>query len=480
MYAGSGSRRAPLAAACLPLLVIGLLTGCEGRQGRVAIRDAAENPAGPVWDDSAAKIDPVMRYGGHVLTAKGMPPGEYRAYLWAKNMGTLVAYETYLRRHPDGGRAPYFRRQIRSRFVPEDKAWQEAWRLYSRMEIIDGAVVDPNNGFILIGRPGSGRLPPFLYEDLIAALRCSLAGDRVGVTMNRVFPARFDEPKNPTRFPYIEHETSVDFYSKKLWNTHLAHVIFEGDRMLKSLGAGYDIFHRGPVRSKIEGFRTEVEMAAALPAPLGNGDYGRVWIELRSVKLSTTKQGNAAVFGEVNMEVRAESEHAPPLLYAKHLQEHYDEFAVEFPIFGEVERAARVVSIARWLTANHPAVARRLVDESYEGVRVYLPQVIKAKWIKTHKGGGRVAGLVGGVVFPQVNRYRSDPDVLVAGTKLHDVPTAVMSGRPDQTSLAWHISLADGDNDTHIAWNVTPRPHPTQTKAVHKTPPPALTAVSFD
>lgn len=406
-----------------------------------------------------ASLRPIPRYGGTVLTTKAMPGDRSRAYLWAKNMGTLVAYETFLRRYPDGADADYFRQESRKRFVPTDEEWQEAWLLYSQLEIIDGAICDPTEGLIIIGRPGSGRLPPLFYDDLIAALRTVLAGEKVAVTMNRIFEARFAQDEDPTEYPYEAFETSVDFFSKKLWNTHLAYILFEGDRMLKSLSAGFDIFLGEPIRSSVPNFATQVEMEAGLPPPEtmheGRGEYGRVWIELTSVKINTTEAKNVAVFSDVQMEVRAESKHEPPIKFAKHIREHYDEYAGEFPIFGEVERAARIVAIARWLSQTYPSAAQKIVAESYEEVEVFVPQVIRARWDKTHKSRFKIYGLIGGVVFPDVNKYRVAPDAKVSDTELAKVQSTVLEARPDPDALAWYVSLGRKQQDRYVAWNVS-------------------------
>lgn len=204
--------------------------------------------------------------------------------------------------------------------------------------------------------------------------------------MNRVFPARYAQPENPRKPPHKVYETSVSFYSEKLWNTHLAYLLFEGDRMLKTLAHGYDIFLSEPVRSQVPGFLTIVEMAAQEPpAPdRDTGQYGRIWIELTTVKINTTEQRNVAMFSEVELEIRAESKHEPPTQFAAHLRDNFNAFELEFPIFAEVERAARVVAIARWLVETYPEVARKLVEDSYERASVFVPQVIPARIDFTH------------------------------------------------------------------------------------------------
>ncbi len=421
-----------------------------------------EKPTEPSteYSQSEARLDPIPRYGGTVLTAQRMPSNRTRAYLWAKNMGTLVAYETFLRRHPEGGDADHFRKEIRRKFVPADKEWQEAWLLYSQLEIIDGAICDPEEGLIVIGRPGKGRLPPFFYEDLIAALRCTMAGEKVGVTMNRIFPARFAQPVDPSKPPYEAYETSVDFLSNKLWNTHLAYILFEGDRMLKSLSAGFDIFRGEPIRASVPSFATQVEMEAESPSIDAKGsyqmemEYGRVWIELTSVKINTTETKNAAVFADFQMDVRAESEYMPPRKFAKHLQDHYSDYADEFPIFGEVERAARIVAIAQWLRQTYPSVTEKIVAESYKEVEVFVPQVIRARWDKTYESNIKISGLIGGVVFPNVNDYQIDPESKVADTRLAEVQSTVLESRPYQGAIAWLVPFGEQEKDKYIAWNV--------------------------
>ncbi|NIA15462.1 MAG: hypothetical protein GWP08_15470 [Nitrospiraceae bacterium] len=166
---------------------------------------------------------------------------------------------------------------------------------------------------------------------------------------------------------------------------------------------------------------------------------------------------NVAMFSEVRMEVRAESKHTPPRTFAAHLRDHYDAYAAEFPIFGEVERSARVVAIARWLTKTYPSVAEKIVADAYEPVKVIVPQVIKARYDKTHDTPKGEQGLIGGVVFPNRNRYTLDPEARVSDTTLTNVPEAVMKARPDPHTFAWQVSLGKRPEDRYVAWNVTGR-----------------------
>jgi len=436
----------------------GVLCSCT-HQERVGIspaRSVSEHEPNVPVGTSTGKLDPIPRYGGYVLTATGMPQQRGAAYLWAKNTGTLVVYETFLRRYPDGADADYFRAQIRERFLPQEEEWREAWLLYSKMEIIDGAICDPGEGFILLGRPGGGRIPPFFYEDLITALKCSISRDRVGVTMSRVFPARFAQPEDPRKIPDEVYETSVEFFSEKLWNTHLAYLLFEGDRMLKTLAHGHDIFLREPVRSRIPGFATVVEMAAMEPDDPSRetGKYGRIWIELTSVRINTTEKKNVAMFSDVELEVRAESEHQPPMKFAAHLRKNYAKYGQEFPIFAEVERAARVVAIARWLAETYPEVAQKLVDDSYERATVFVPQVIPARIDIAQERPTYTSWLIGGVGFPYVNRNVVAKDVKIGDTLLESVEPKVLAARTGKEP-AWEVPLGSGRDAKYVAWCVS-------------------------
>jgi hypothetical protein len=388
-----------------------------------------------------------------------MPADQHSAFLWAKHIGTLVSYETFLRQYPTASSADEIRRRIRGGFVPAEEEWLEEWLKYSRADTITGAMVHPEDGLMLLGKRGEGRLPPFLTDDLIVALRCIRAAGAVSVTMIRIFPARFHQPGDTGSIRYGEYETSVEFRPRGyLSNTHLAFVLFEGDRMLKSLAAGFDIFRGEPIRSSVPGFATETEMASEEPAPsLGEGlrDYGRVWIELTSVKISTTDKKNVARFSNVKMEVRAESKHAPPIKFAKHLEDHYSEYAREFVIFAEVERAARIVAIAQWLAEHFPAEARKLADDSLRPVKVVVPQVIRARFDKTHDTPSGPVGLIGGVVLSAVNHYEVDPNVLMAETPLSDVARKVVESKPRPDAHAWSVQLGTGPDDIFIAWKVT-------------------------
>jgi len=165
------------------------------------------------------------------------------------------------------------------------------------------------------------------------------------------------------------------------------------------------------------------------------------------------------MFSDVKLEVRAESKHVPLRKFAKHIRENYEEYAAEFPIFAEVERTARVVAIARWLVQTYPSVASRLIDDSYEQVKVTVPQVIRARYDKTHDGTYERGefGLIGGVIFPPINKYKLAPKAKVSDTELAKVPPAVLKARPNDGALAWHVPLGKRPNGKYIAWNVTGR-----------------------
>ena len=274
--------------------------------------------------------------------------------------------------------------------------------------------------------------------------------------MTRIFSARNTTPSDPREAPYEDYETSVEFFSKKLWNTHLAYTLFEGDRALKTLSQGYDIFLQEPTRSKVPGFETIVEMAAQEPQDptRETGKYGRIWIELTSVKINTTEKKNVAMFSDVQLEVRAESKHEPPMRFAKHLRDHYAAYGEEFPIFAEVERAARIVSIARWLTDNYPEVAQKLVDSSYENAKVFVPQAIPARHDFTHNTPLYKEWLIGGVVFPNINKTALADNAKVAETPLNAVVPRVLEARKGDEP-AWELPLGSKSNEKYVAWCVS-------------------------
>jgi len=400
-------------------------------------------------------LNPISRYGGQVLTASGMPKGRGYAYQWAKNLGTLIAYETFIRKYPIGADSDIIKKKIKSKYIPNDKNWHKAWILYSKIEQVEGAIYDPNEGFIILGKPRYGTLPPFLYDDFIAALECSVANDKVGVTMNRIFPARFNSPAKKSEFPML-YETSIDFYSKKLWNTHLAYILFEGDRMLKTLSHGYDIFLQEPVICKVPGFETMIDMESREPIieDKGNGrtDYGRTWIELTSVKINTNNKKNVAMFSNVDLEIRAESKHEPNLIFAKHLSDNYKAFCNEFPIFGEVERAARIVAIARWLAKTFPEVAKNIIENSYECVEIPIEPVISARIDITHETPTYKSMLIGGVIFPYINDVKLNTKAKIADTNIDDIQRKVINAKNEYNS--WTVSLGRKIKDKYIAWRV--------------------------
>jgi len=160
------------------------------------------------------------------------------------------------------------------------------------------------------------------------------------------------------------------------------------------------------------------------------------------------------MFSDVQLQVRAESQHEPPMRFAAHLRENYAEYGQEFPIFAEVERAARVVAIARWLAETYPEVAQRLIDDSYEKATVFVPQVIPARVDFTHDLPSYKQWLIGGVIFPNVNRKVIAKDARVAETPLERVSPKVLEAR-GRGQPAWEVPLGSGQQGKYVAWCVS-------------------------
>ena len=135
-----------------------------------------------------------------------------------------------------------------------------------------------------------------------------------------------------------------------------------------------------------------------------------------------------------------------------------------------MERAARLVSIARWLTEVYPEVAQALVDNSYESIKVFVPQVIDARTDFIRNTPTYKEWLIGGVVFPNVNKTVTAGGSKVGDTVLDDVAPKVLQGRKGDAP-AWEVPMGKNSEDRFYAWKVSGmNPKPMQTSSRTEAP----------
>ena len=112
------------------------------------------------------------------------------------------------------------------------------------------------------------------------------------------------------------------------------------------------------------------------------------------------------------------------------------------------------MAVARWVVRKYPEFARKVVEAAYEPVKVVVPHAIRARYDRTHKTATWESGLIGGIVFADVNKYHVAPEARVSGVKLIEVPVLVLKARPSAQVRAWPVRLGKKVERTFTAWNI--------------------------
>lgn len=226
-------------------------------------------------------------------------------------------------------------------------------------------------------------------------------------------------------------------------------IMFEADRLLKCLDKGVHNETHKALRATVPGFKPLLEMVHP-----GDGRpenvWHRFWFVIDKVELIHNSAAQAFTFGDVRLKVLTETEkdghpqeqYADPAdeTFTRHLTEHYDEYAKDFPILARLKEIAKVAAVAKFLVNQGisldlgplfatPPVAVE-TPATTPGIRVTSPNV------KMYQEGNTIhtesISLFGGVDLdpePQIL-----PDTSGFAAKLR---SQAESSRPDARAVVW-------------------------------------------
>lgn len=212
---------------------------------------------------------------------------------------------------------------------------------------------------------------PHLNKDhLYVAMRSALAGQPLGVSIDPPKEYRDERNRNkhmPDGIPLLVS------YLGNTQGTEFGRIMFEADRLMKSLGVGVDNETRQPIMAHVPGFKTHLEMLG--PEEQRESNWYRFWFVTDRVELKRNSSGDALVFGDVKIRVLTETQYqsgekadvSEPTAeqFARHLTEHYDEYAKEFPVIERLKELAKIAALAKYICNNVPSVdIRNLLEYS--------------------------------------------------------------------------------------------------------------------
>ncbi|MBN1508617.1 MAG: RHS repeat protein [Sedimentisphaerales bacterium] len=321
----------------------------------------------------------------------------------------------------------------------------------SEIHDIKGVAYDPATGQLVIYGEKDATLPPMNFDDFVVAARAIFRGYDPVVSIDPPeVPCPTNECNNglcqTVRYgdPFPDPSTGQMVIQDLSSGTHFGWVMFEADRMLKCLSLGKDNVTCQPVSCNVPGYKsllTRVREAGGI-----EGDMTvRFWFQPKAIRVAPSPDGKSMMFTEAGMEVLTETKYtsggqqtAHPAVeaFAAHFNEHYDEFAAEFPVFEDLRQLAKIVGMVKWIRESDIPFDLSLL-EKYAPAHWETPLVTPITSVTMEWTDGLTLYTLtqtGGVT------YEGDVQLTppVAGSE-----NAVTTSRPAETELTWTVNTAE-------------------------------------
>lgn len=327
--------------------------------------------------------------------------------------------------------------------------------LTSDLSDITGATVDLSTGrFILLGRRGAAEAT-FHPADLIIVLRSALLGRAPGVSIED---------------PIVDGMMTVR-YLGNTEGTRVGQVMFEADRLLKSLAMGRDTITRMPMRPRVPGYRSELELLSAFGGTRLPGAWHRYWFRPSQVIASLSPDGRSIQFQKAAVAVL--TEYVPPQpggsepaaeAFARHVTEHYDDYAAAYPALAELRTLAKLAALAYWIVEQKiPINARKVLEAQLPRVDTPLTTPMGFSEIVERVPEGLMKHQVRGGVDLALRRSSPTPDrprnwftgVSQDTAQLQRILLSAKAGAPK-----WTVSFGGGDYAAVVLAQTQPRRAP--------------------
>jgi hypothetical protein len=215
--------------------------------------------------------------------------------------------------------------------------------MLSDLADVRGAFFDAaTNRLVLIGERSVD--VPGLDRGLFAvALRAAYAGVSPGVSID----------------PSDEASSMSVRYIGPVSRTRFGAVMFEADRVLKSLSRGTDNISNEAVRSTVPGYASIVDRrTVGDDARKAGASLYRLWFKPDRLTAKKTDDGRTLAFTASTMVCdweRMEGIDPGPAVaeFVKHLNDNFDNYAVEQASFREMLQLERLVGLAMWMRENN-------------------------------------------------------------------------------------------------------------------------------
>ncbi|MCP3889034.1 MAG: hypothetical protein GY702_09200, partial [Desulfobulbaceae bacterium] len=328
-------------------------------------------------------------------------------------------------------------------------------------EITGGTYDEATGQVIIFGKEDSSptALPPMDIDDLSVAFQAVSKGSMPVVSIED--PVVSSPPEWPGRDaftvrygpfqnnPETGEREVLDLSSK----THFGWVMFEADRLMKSLGLGIDNRTGETVSSDVLGYYNLLDLTFRTSSP--DNVTTRFWFHPKDIVIAPSSDGNSMEFQNVEVQLSTETMFASngqvqstldAEYFVQHFTEHYDEIAAEqisyddegnpHYIFKELKQLAALVGVVQWIKDSNIPIDLSSVESHtplfYDSAPGYTPQTTVSDTRSTGFST-RTVTIKGGV------NYCTDLYVGSGGSSGGIADTA-QNTRPAETEFSWSFT----------------------------------------
>jgi len=306
---------------------------------------------------------------------------------------------------------------------------------------IEGATYDPDTGQLIFvtadNEVGAMPLPTDYVVNLVDAIIVNGA-ENPAVTIG-------------WGVPDVGDESGVGYWGG-VENTAVGMALFEQDYLLKELTLGKDYETGQSIESSVPGYQPywQYIVDAGDSDFVETGWYGRFWFEPEEIVASLSDDGQAFMFKETDIRMYTElfdptgtipSDKPYFQLFADHFNEHFDEFAAEWPEFAEMRQIMQFAALLRWVKENDIPFDREWMSQvvlSEIQTPTSCPKVTVEFKLKNGSTTWTTTAWGGVSVVPDVE-YVPQEDV--------DVETAqtAIDSRPSDDTETWAVQVGELD-----------------------------------
>ena len=297
---------------------------------------------------------------------------------------------------------------------------------------LTGAYYDlERNELVLLGINEPG-LPKLRMDDFVIALKAIYSNDYPAVSID----------------PGENENAMVVSYWGNTETTHFGQVMFEADRLLKTLSMGRDNVTGQSVSSKVPGFQTYIKRSISnYSSSKQNNVWFRMWFEPEKTTVLTTKDKQSILLDSPAM--IAQTEYLPPNYgndpnandFVAHINENFAAYESEYPVLHELKQLEQWLLIAKWMRDSDIPIdfssLDLFVNEKFETPSETPTITVTETFVS---GDYLISlGLFGGVDF----RIPSE-NYEVSEEKVSNVINLAKSARGTSETVNWDVTL-DGN-----------------------------------